>query len=247
MNAAGRVDLTVAHSNLDPHLRVQGLNLVRGQRWLVKNLDLSLPRGRFLAVVGPSGVGKSTFLSCLAGLVQSDAEKIVYAARDSGRHTPVTYRRHMGVVFQNFLLVPTATVLTNMQCGRLGRYRWWQTLLGFPARDRRQAFALLDDLGLAPYAHRWSGETSGGEQQRTALARALWQEAELILADEPVSQLDSYLTGRVLGRLRLEADRRACTIICVLHQSELVERFADLVLSFDPVRPENWKLREVRR
>jgi phosphonate transport system ATP-binding protein len=230
-----------------PHLQVQGLGFARGERWLFRDLDLTLPRGRFLAVVGPSGVGKSTFLSCLAGLIAPSTGKITFCCQHQGLHDPTSYRRHTGVVFQNFLLVPTATVLTNALCGRLGRYAWWQTLLGFPARDRRAAFALLDDLGLAPHTHRWSGETSGGEQQRTALARALWQEPELILADEPVSQLDSYLTGRVLGRLRLEADRRGCTVICVLHQAELVERFADLVLSFDPMRPGNWKIREARR
>jgi len=226
---------------------VRGLGLARGERWLFRDLDLTLPRGRFLAVVGPSGVGKSTFLNCLAGLTTPSTGSITFSCQHRNQHDPAAYRRHTGVVFQNFLLVPTATVLNNALCGRLGRYPWWRTLLGFPAQDRRAAFALLDDLGLAAHAYRWSGETSGGEQQRTALARALWQEPELILADEPVSQLDSYLTGRVLGRLRLEADRRGCTVICVLHQAELVERFADLVLSFDPMRPEKCKVREVHR
>jgi phosphonate transport system ATP-binding protein len=230
-----------------PHVRVRGLGLARGERWLFRDVDVTLPRGRFLAIVGPSGVGKSTFLSCLAGLIRPTTGSITYCCRSSELHDPSRYRRRTGVVFQNFLLVPTTTVLNNALCGRLGRYRWWQTLLGFPRQDRAAAMALLDDLGLASHAHRWSGETSGGEQQRTALARALWQEPELILADEPVSQLDAYLTGRVLGRLRLEADRRHCTVICVLHHAELVERFADFALSFDPLRPEGWKLREIRR
>ena len=229
------------------HVRVQGLGLAHGDRWLFRDLDLTLPRGRFLAVVGPSGVGKSTFLSCLAGLTAPTTGSITFSCPAARLYTPADYRRRAGVVFQNFLLVPTATVLSNTLCGRLGRYQWWQTLFGFPGRERGAALALLDDLGLAAHAHRWSGETSGGEQQRTALARALWQEPELILADEPVSQLDGYLTGRVLGRLRLEADRRSCTIICVLHQADLVERFADLVLSFDPQRPGGWKVREARR
>jgi phosphonate transport system ATP-binding protein len=230
-----------------PHVRVRGLGVARGERWLFRDLDLTLPRGRFLAVVGPSGVGKSTFLSCLAGLAPPTEGSITFCCRQGHLHQAVSYRRNTGLVFQHFLLVPTASVLANTLCGRLGRYRWWQTLLGFPRRDRSPALALLDDLGLSTHAYRWSGETSGGEQQRTALARALWQQPELILADEPVSQLDAYLTGRVLGRLRLEADRRGTTIICVLHQAELVDRFADLVLSFDPQRPEGWKLREARR
>jgi ABC-type phosphate/phosphonate transport system ATPase subunit len=106
---------------------------------------------------------------------------------------------------------------------------------------------LIADLGLGGYAHRWVGETSGGEQQRTALARALFQEPELLLADEPVSNLDSYLTGRVLGLLRQEASQHRRTVFCVLHNPELVDRFADIVLSLDPRDPQGWRLRAVRR
>lgn len=228
------------------HVTVKGLGLKRGDRWLFRGLDLAVPRGSFVAVVGPSGVGKSSFLHCLAGLVRPTEGDIDYCCLRNGLHTPANFQDKTGVVFQNNLLVPNGTVLNNVLCGRLGRYPWWRTLWGFPKEDRAEAYRILCDLGLAAYPHRWSCETSGGEQQRTAIARALFQEPELYLADEPVSNLDAYLTGRILGILRQEASQRRRTVFCVLHNAELVERFADMALSFDPADPAACKVREVR-
>lgn len=229
------------------HVSIRGLGLRRGEHWLFRGLNLTVPRGRFVAVVGPSGVGKSSFLSCLNGLVTPTEGEIEYCCLQRGIHNPANFQGHTGVVFQHNLLVPNSTVLTNVLCGRLGRYPWWRTLFGFPPADREAAFRILTDLGLAPLTHRWVCETSGGEQQRAAFARALFQEPELYLADEPVSNLDTYLTGRVLGILRQEASAYGRTVFCVLHNPELVERFADLVLSFDPGDATGWKIREVNK
>lgn len=229
------------------HVAIRGLGLRRGDHWLFRGLNLVVPRGKFVAVVGPSGVGKSSFLGCLAGLVTPTEGDIEYCCLQLGRHTPANFQGHTGVVFQHNLLVPNSTVLDNVLCGRLGRYPWWRTLFGFPRADRVAAYRIIADLGLAPLTHRWVCETSGGEQQRAAFARALLQEPELYLADEPVSNLDVYLTGRVLGILRQESLAHGRTVFCVLHNPDLVERFADLVLSFDPGDPAGWKVREVQR
>jgi len=231
------------------HVELRGLGIRRGERWLVRGLTADLPRGAFVAVVGPSGVGKSTFLSTVAGLLAPTEGEVVVRCAQDGPHRPdeAEIQRCTGFVFQHNLLVPTATVLANTLAGRLGRYPAWRTLFGLPRADRRAAYRILCDLGLAANVHRWSCQTSGGEQQRTAVARALLQEPDLYLADEPVSNLDAYLTGRVLGLLRNETREHGRTVLCVLHNAELVERFADLVLSFDPADPANWKLREVRK
>lgn len=229
------------------HVVIRRLGLRRGERWLFRDVNLEVPRGRFIAVVGPSGVGKSSFLGCLAGLVMPTEGEIEYCCLQRGSHTPANFQQNTGVVFQHNLLVPNGTVLSNVLCGRLGRYPCWRTLLGFPRHDREAAFRILADLGLASLTHCWTCETSGGEQQRTAFARALFQEPELYLADEPASNLDAYLTDRVLGILRQEASAQGRTVFCVLHNPELVARFADLVLSFDPGDATGWKVRDVHR
>ena len=228
-----------------PHLSIKGLGLKRNERWLFRNLNWEVPRGSVVAVVGPSGVGKSSLLNCLAGLAEPSEGELTFSCNAGCLHHAIDYQRRVGIIFQNLLLSPNCSVLRNVLCGRLGRYRWWQTLFRFPRSDKQAAALLLADLGLAEHIHRRAADTSGGEQQRAAVARALFQEPELLLADEPVSNLDGYLTGRVLGILRQEARQNGRTVFCVLHDPALLERFADYVLSLDPINPEKWRIREV--
>jgi phosphonate transport system ATP-binding protein len=228
------------------HLSLNRVGLQRNDRWLFRNLTWRVPRGKVVAVVGSSGAGKSSLLSCLAGHLLPDEGDLSYECRERQRHLPRDYQKRIGMVFQHFALSLNSTIIDNVLCGRLARHPWWKTFLGFPRAEREEAWRLLHDLGLESYAHRRAGEVSGGEQQRTALLRALFQEPDILLADEPVSQLDGYLAGRVLGLLRQQADERGCTVICVLHDPTLVERFADYSLSLNPQDPEGWRVRTVR-
>jgi phosphonate transport system ATP-binding protein len=230
-----------------PHLSLRKLGLQRKGKWVFRNLSLEIPRGKFIAVVGPSGVGKSSLLSVLAGMLEPNEGEVTYCCCNACFHKPHEFQNNVGMIFQNFRLAFNSSLLTNVLCGRLGRYPWWKTLFGFPRRDREQAFELIHDLGLASYTHQWVATTSGGEQQRTAVARAIFQEPEILLADEPISNLDAYFAGRVLGLLRQEANLNNRTVICVLHSVEHVDRFADFVLSLDPNNPEGWRIREITR
>jgi phosphonate transport system ATP-binding protein len=230
-----------------PQLALKNVGVQRNGKWLFRKMSWEIPRGKFIAVVGPSGVGKSSLLSCLAGMVEPSEGEINYSCRQNCLHAPCDFQKRIGIIFQDFLLIENSSVLTNVLCGRLGRYPWWKTLVRFPREDRKVAYCLLHDLGLDGYVHRWVAEVSGGEQQRTAIARALFQEPEVILADEPVSNLDSYFAGRTLGILRQHTRQHQRTVLCVLHNAELVERFADYVLSLDPQNPEGWKIRPVQR
>lgn len=228
-----------------PHLSIHDLGLKRNGRWLFRHLNWEVPRGSVVAVVGPSGVGKSSLLHCLAGLTKPTEGRLTFLCNAGCSHAAPEYQSRVGVIFQNLLLSPNSSMLRNVLCGRLGRYQWWQTLIRFPRADRKAAALLLADLGLADHLHRRAADTSGGEQQRAAVARALFQEPELLLADEPVSNLDAYLCGRVLGILRQEAHQNGRTVFCVLHYPALLERFADYALSLDPLNPEKWRIREI--
>ncbi len=199
-----------------------------------------------MAVVGPSGVGKSSLLECLAGILEPEEGRIIYRDAVGKIETPKQYQDHVGIIFQNLQIVPQETLLKNVLAGALHRLPWWRTLWGFPRREEEAAVNILHMLGLEGKLYQRAGQISGGEQQRVALARAILHEPELYLADEPVANLDAYLTGRVLGYLKQEAREKRRTVFCVLHHAEHVNRFADFALSLDPINPSGWHIREVK-
>lgn len=227
-------------------LRVRDLGFQRGDRWIFRHVDFELRAGQFLALVGPSGVGKSTLLSCLCGFREPTEGTVSIHLPGQSETAPVALRRHLGIVFQDLQLTARADLLTNVLCGRLARFSWVRTLFGFPGELRREAYDLLCELGVGENPYKWAAQMSGGEQQRVAIARALFQRPQLYFADEPVSSLDTYYAGRVLGLLRQEADTPGKATICVLHNAEHIQRFADLALSLNPNDPSGFKIRQVR-
>jgi phosphonate transport system ATP-binding protein len=158
------------------HLALRNLGICRNGKWLFRNLQLEIPRGKFVAVLGPSGVGKSSLLASLAGLLVPTEGEITYRCQGQCLHQPSNFQKKIGIVFQNLMLINNSSLLKNVLCGRLGRHPWWKTALCFPREEKDQAYRILFDLGLAHLVHRWVSEVSGGEQQRTAIARALFQE-----------------------------------------------------------------------
>lgn len=197
-----------------------------GRHEVLRGLDLTVPTGEMLALLGRSGSGKSTILNLISGIDLPQTGEIAVAQRTvnrlSERDRTLLRRELMGFVFQFFNLLPTLTVLENL---------WLPLQLnGWRRREAGpRARAMLAAVGLADFADRFPDTLSGGEQQRVALARALVHEPRLILADEPTGNLDADTGAQVFSLLETLVREEGRTLILVTHSTELAAR-ADRVL-----------------
>jgi len=200
----------------------------------LKDVTFDVEDGEFLIVLGLSGAGKSTLLRCINRLIEPTEGTITWngtditAADGTGLRR---IRRKIGMIFQAFNLVERSSVLTNVLSGRLGYSSTWSSILGrFPRQDVEMAKRNLDRVGIAPLAHKRADELSGGQRQRVGIARALMQEPELMLADEPVASLDPVLAHSILRYLEQLNKEDGITVICSLHYMDLVRRYATRVV-----------------
>jgi phosphonate transport system ATP-binding protein len=194
---------------------------------------LAIGRGERVAVIGPSGSGKTTLLRLLNGTLAAERGEIFVLGKRllSGRRPPRQQRRRIGMIFQDFALVERASVYDNVLFGRLGyAHPWWSLIGHFSDRDRDIAGAAVREVGLLEQLEQRADALSGGQRQRVAIARVLAQEPEIILADEPVSNLDPALTDDILGLLTKASDRRGATLIMALHQPRLAAAHAGRVI-----------------
>jgi phosphonate transport system ATP-binding protein len=198
---------------------------------LVLAIDrLAIEPGERIAVVGPSGSGKTTLLRLLNGSLRpASGEALVLGQRlVPGRPQSREQRRRIGMIYQDFALVERASVFDNVLYGRLGHAHPWLSLFGhFAAEDRERAAAAIAEVGLQDQAEQRADALSGGQRQRVAIARVLAQEPALILADEPISNLDPALTEDILGLLVAACERRGATLIMSLHQPQLARQHGD--------------------
>ncbi|MFF7585978.1 phosphonate ABC transporter ATP-binding protein [Kitasatospora purpeofusca] len=206
-------------------LALSAITVRYGEREVLRGVDLTVPRGQFLAVLGANGCGKSTLLRAAAGL-EPTAEGTV--TLDCRAADPLA----LATVFQQLHLVARRTVLDNVCAGALGRLPLRHSLHPrlFPRDLREEAMACLDRVGLADRAHDRADRLSGGQQQRVAIARALCQRPEVVLADEPVSALDPAATEQVLALLAELAHQEGLAVVAVLHQPSLAARHADRIV-----------------
>lgn len=216
-------------------LRVENLTKVYEDGTVaLKDVSFTVPDGDFLIVIGLSGSGKSTLLRCINRLIEpteghiywNDIE-ITALKGDDLRHM----RRRIGMIFQHFNLVKRSSVMSNVLAGRLGYVNQWRSLFGLWSReDRQRARKSLERVGISEKANNRASQLSGGQQQRVGIARALMQEPELILADEPVASLDPVLAGSILTYLERLNQEDGMTVVCSLHYLDLVQRYAKNVI-----------------
>ena len=196
--------------------------------------SLKISSGESVAIIGPSGAGKSTLLRSLKGYVRPRRGKVEVLGvnlTSASRGTVREVNQRIALIYQQFNLVRRLTVLQNTLCGRLGRTSRWRSLFGkFSADDIQIAWSAIAEVGLAEKVHRRVDQLSGGEQQRAAVARAITQQPELILADEPVSSLDPAWAAEVLELLGEVQSHHRATLVMTLHQPQLARRFANRII-----------------
>ena len=201
---------------------------------VLRNISFTVSGRGMTAIIGPSGTGKSTLVHCINRLVEPTNGEILFRGRDIvrlNRRALREMRRHIGMVFQEYNLVERLSVIENVLCGRLGYVPVWRAWLRkFPATDIDHAFSLLDAVGLGAFATTRADQLSGGQRQRVGIARALMQEPDLVLADEPTSSLDPKTSVEIMELIARRAGERDIPVIVNIHNVELARRFADRVI-----------------
>ncbi len=196
--------------------------------YALRDLSLKIDKGEFIFLTGPSGAGKSTFLRLLLREELPSEGAIKVAGRDLaalGAAQVQAYRRTVGFVFQDFRLIPRFTVFRNVS--------FVMRVLGVPvAIQQRKTFQALKWVGLQHRMNAYPEELSGGEQQRIAIARALVNEPQVVLADEPTGNLDPDLSLEIMNLFR-EVNARGTTVVVATHDRELIRRVGRRAITLD--------------
>ncbi len=212
-------------------LAIKGVTRRFGDKIAVSGINLEIPAGSFIGVIGRSGAGKSTLLRMINRLVDPSEGKISFDGRDvtalSGQALR-DWRSDCAMIFQQFNLVGRLDVLTNVLTGRLNKVSTLNSVLRLWSKeDRAIAISALEQFDIANLAAQRADSLSGGQQQRVAIARALVQEPKIILADEPIASLDPRNTKIVMDALQRINRHFGITVLCNLHSLDIAREYCD--------------------
>ncbi|MBX9844615.1 MAG: phosphonate ABC transporter ATP-binding protein [Xanthobacteraceae bacterium] len=216
-------------------LRIKGLvKRYRTGDLALKGIDLDVPDGQVMALIGPSGAGKSTVIRCINRLVEPTSGSITLNDTELtrlGSSELRRARRRMGMIFQEYALVERLSVMENVLSGRLGYVGFWQSWFRkFPQADVDEAFRLLARVGLDHMADKRADELSGGQRQRVGICRALIQNPELLLVDEPTASLDPKTSRQIMRLIKELCEERKLSAIINIHDVMLAQMFAERIV-----------------
>ena len=209
-------------------IKVEKLEKAFGEIKVLKGIDTEIKKGEVVVIIGPSGSGKSTFLRCLNLLEEPTGGHIFFDNTDiTDPNVNINvHRQKMGMVFQHFNLFPHMTVLKNMTISPI-------KVLGIPKEEaENRAMKLLERVGLADRANAYPSQLSGGQKQRVAIVRALCMQPEVMLFDEPTSELDPEMVGEVL-EVMIQLAKEGMTMAVVTHEMGFAREVADRVMFID--------------
>lgn len=206
---------------------------------VLKDINIKVRNGEMVGLIGASGSGKSTLIRLIAGFETIDRGRgeiklFGQSCQANGRHSDAIkkLRTDIGIIFQQFNLVGRLTLLLNVLAGRLGQVGRLRGTFGlFPEEDRIKALQALERVGIVDQAYQRASTLSGGQQQRAAIARALTQEAKLIMADEPIASLDPASAENVMSTLRQINRQDNVTVIVSLHQIDHAFKHCDRIIA----------------
>lgn len=200
----------------------------------LKEISLTVPEGQVVALIGPSGAGKSTLIRCVNRLVEPSDGQIWL------RDTEITrlstrglrqIRRRIGMIFQEYALVERLSVMENVLSGRLGYVSFWQSWLRrYPQADVDNAFRLLERVGLLDFVDQRADALSGGQRQRVGIARALLQDPDLLLVDEPTASLDPKTSRQIMRLITELAQERGLAVVINIHDVPLAQMYAQRIV-----------------
>ena len=200
----------------------------------LKNINLEIEQGEFVAIIGLSGAGKSTLLRTINRMHDiTDGELIVNGenVNDLKGKSLRKFRRHIGMVFQSFNLVTRTTVINNVLTSRVPDMPFYKSMIGvFSKEDKVIALEALDKVGILDKAYVRADQLSGGQQQRVALARTLAQKPEIILADEPVAALDPITATQVMDDFKRINEETKISVLINIHHVDLALKYATRVI-----------------
>lgn len=208
----------------------------QGKSFALDKVNLKIDQGEFVAVIGLSGAGKSTFLRSINAMVKPSSGKIRVLDNEVSELKSsrlAFHRRQIGFIFQQFNLIKSISVLKNVLVGRIAYSPLWRSLTGlYSAEDRQLASDTLRSVGLFNRDTDKARNLSGGQQQRVAIARALVQQPKILLADEPMASLDPKLSEVVIETLEKVNREKGITVLVNIHVLEYAKKYAKRIIAF---------------